>query len=344
MPWPFALYLFILFALTISGAVVAALMSSSIENTASWDQSSCDILTRNIQGRCSHSGWGGCGSDAERYRVSFLVTNYTHTRVSPNPIFDEVQAFYGVGGDYYMTEKEARVIMEREALTPGQRAPCFIHPKDSSVISMGYGLQSSTSNLGFIFSVTISVCLGVVFLISLVGYGHQRKRNIEESQRVQLTHVDHSQRKHKYRHRRREILEVMKNECVVPPELVAAVCTDQDCSICLDPLTEKVEMPESVLREGAEVLDMEISSDAIWKVSCGHYFHAHCFADWVWVGKGRVCPLCHYRLRNMLKPAGEATKTVPDMSEPQNHHEFTETDDEHGHTFRDIDDAVDSPV
>eukprot|EP00182_Erythrolobus_australicus_P006900 CAMPEP_0185836646 /NCGR_PEP_ID=MMETSP1353-20130828/10078_1 /TAXON_ID=1077150 /ORGANISM="Erythrolobus australicus, Strain CCMP3124" /LENGTH=405 /DNA_ID=CAMNT_0028535457 /DNA_START=284 /DNA_END=1501 /DNA_ORIENTATION=- len=336
-----------------AGTAVSVVLKKEREHQATWKVGSCYILNISTSSKCKTSS---CTSDSPTnflYRVAFTVFLNPPQPTTPDLDWPQKRFYYGDTEEYVLEYSQAQSV--EEAFSEGETVTCYVKPDtDEQVISLAPASSGNDIDIGYAFAVSCTICLSVMFILSLVGFVWSRKlqrEREEELVRAGLGDDDMEEGENREartkRHfaRRVALLSQMCTECEVPTDQLAEGPLGlDDCAVCLDCLNQpyadgdnvNVSMDQKALPEDEGHADLEAGVDAhaerandalkkcaevrrmlgveahhVWRLGCGHAYHAACLCEWVLVGKGRTCPLCHAKLR-AVAPGGQSLACAHD--------------------------------
>jgi len=315
LPIPFAVVIYVNCLLVIGGTIGSIYLAESAENTKDWNPSTCLIHEKTLENQCYRRVGRSCGDTANHsWRIRFRISGFSD-ELDPEL---QINAYYGPSNSYYMSESRAKTAFS--GFKRAEVADCWVKPGNPKKVSMAYGVEDNDSAVFVLVlacTCTFVFTLGFAAVLAVVYKRIQRNRLDTELAGGNSISV----KKVTANSKRIEIIQHLRSQCYIhgeERENVLRKIEDEgetmECSICLEDLDFSITAePLDSVNSAASLLGLSEMSDIDWelhrapiRVSCGHYFHEGCLVSWVLLGRRRVCPLCHYRLRNMLNESNVA--------------------------------------
>mmetsp|Transcript_9306 Transcript_9306/g.16758 ORF Transcript_9306/g.16758 Transcript_9306/m.16758 type:complete len:384 (-) Transcript_9306:217-1368(-) len=320
LSWYYWMFLSVMLTLSMGGIVATVILGNARINTSSWIPVNSTIESVQKQSSCHVQRFRDCSDESQfDYRIQFSACDFQRTEQSseqnalPSGCFT---AYYGASGDYFLVLTTVRDILKE--FKANETYVAYIEPESlknwvrtgdrNLQVSLAYGVGDPTIDLAWAF-VLVSTCflwvITAMFILGGILFKNRRtdnspvnvvNRNLEE-------HGDENGKGTKSS-RRQEICEHIQTRCVVHIGTLSEY--EQDCSICLEEFKCDV---ESDLEKG--------ENDDIVRLQCAHVFHLQCMESWIMLGRRRRCPLCNYRLSNMLHQQRQQTKNNHAIDHPQ---------------------------
>jgi len=331
----FFLCVLTLVMLGVGGIVVCVILSerSSELNTTGWIEATAYLTEKpEVDEVCRPRRWVNCDEPDQRsYRLEFKVCNVTV--VEDGEVFTLVQdcenpklAYYGPSSGHDLSLGESDQLLDEYSALVGQNVSCRVKPDwrsagDEATVAIGANVEDESTELAYLFAVVVTVLFFVAaaIAVALVPVFRRRRERLEaEALAAALADggLGSNANNSKKRRRKRALLcEHVRKHCSVPlveedeeiaeGEHVAAARVDDECAICLDELGCAPVDEE----KGEETGDEKCLHAA--RIPCGHVFHTSCIVTWIERGHGKKCPLCNYRLSQML-PNSSRNATATD--------------------------------